>query len=54
MLLDETCFFLAVDFDKSGWLEDSTRLHRDLPSDGYSRRARAVTLWPRRARLALL
>lgn len=24
MLLDETCFFLAVDFDKSGWLEDST------------------------------
>ena len=20
MLLDETCFFLAVDFDKSGWL----------------------------------
>src|SRR6266545_3319321 len=24
MLLDETCFFLAIDFDKSGWLEDST------------------------------
>jgi hypothetical protein len=24
MLLDETCFLLAVDFDKSGWLEDST------------------------------
>lgn len=24
MLLDETCFFLAVDFDKSGWPEDST------------------------------
>jgi superfamily II DNA or RNA helicase/very-short-patch-repair endonuclease len=24
MLLDETCLFLAVDFDKSGWLEDST------------------------------
>ena len=23
MLLDETCFFLAVDFDKSGWLDDS-------------------------------
>ncbi len=23
MLLDETCFFLAVDFDKTGWLEDS-------------------------------
>lgn len=24
MLLDETCFFLAVDFDKSGWQQDST------------------------------
>jgi len=24
MLLDETCFFLAVDFDKGDWLEDST------------------------------
>jgi superfamily II DNA or RNA helicase/very-short-patch-repair endonuclease len=24
MLLDETCFFLAVDFDKSNWLQDST------------------------------
>ena len=23
MLLDETCLFLAVDFDKGGWLEDS-------------------------------
>jgi superfamily II DNA or RNA helicase/very-short-patch-repair endonuclease len=24
MLLDETCFFLAVDFDKSAWQEDAT------------------------------
>ena len=24
MLLDETCFFLAVDFDKTGWCEDAT------------------------------
>src|SRR5438552_2462881 len=23
MLLDETCFFLAADFDKSGWREDA-------------------------------
>ena len=24
MLLDETCFFLAVDFDKAGWQADTT------------------------------
>jgi hypothetical protein len=24
MLLDETCFFLAADFDKTGWREDAT------------------------------
>jgi superfamily II DNA or RNA helicase len=24
MLLDETCFFLAVDFDKANWLEDTS------------------------------
>jgi superfamily II DNA or RNA helicase/very-short-patch-repair endonuclease len=24
MLLDETCYFLAVDFDKTGWREDAT------------------------------
>lgn len=24
MLLDETCFFLAVDFDKTGWREDAS------------------------------
>jgi len=24
MLLDETCFFLAADFDKAGWREDAT------------------------------
>src|SRR5208283_5457070 len=23
MLLDETCFFLAVDFDKAGWQKDA-------------------------------
>lgn len=30
MLLDETCFFLAVDFDKSSWQEDFTLLKREL------------------------
>ena len=44
MLLDETCFFLAVDFDKSGWLEDSDGIHRDVRRLGSSRGARAVAL----------
>jgi hypothetical protein len=26
LLVDETCFFLAVDFDKAGWREDATAL----------------------------
>lgn len=37
MLLDETCFFLAADFDKSGWREDATAFaatcrHLHLPA----------------------
>jgi hypothetical protein len=24
LLLDETCWFLAIDFDKKGWMEDTT------------------------------
>ena len=24
MLLDETCFFLAADFDKASWTEDAS------------------------------
>ncbi len=37
MLLDETCFFLAVDFDKTGWCEDAaaflqTCRRLDLPA----------------------
>ena len=30
MLADETCWFLAVDFDKSTWKEDVARLRRDV------------------------
>ena len=40
LLLDETCFFLAVDFDKAGWREDAAafldacrRLNLPLPSN---------------------
>jgi hypothetical protein len=30
MLLDETCFFLAVDFDKAGWGRRGLRFARSL------------------------
>mgnify|MGYP003694152287 CR=1 FL=1 len=36
MLLDETCFFLAVDFDKSALAGGFNGIHGDLPSDGVS------------------
>lgn len=51
MLLDETCFFLAVDFDKSGWLEDSaafiqTCRRMDLsPALERSRSGRGGHVW---------
>ena len=54
MLLDETCFFLAIDFDKQGWTRRRARVHGDLRPHGRSGRPRAVTLRPRRARLVLL
>ena len=54
MLLDETCFFLAVDFDKGGWLEDSTAFIETCRRMDVPAGARAVTLWPRRSRLAVV
>ena len=51
MLLDETCFFLAVDFDKSGWLEDATAFietcrRLDLPAAlERSRSGRGGHVW---------
>ena len=47
---DETCFFLAVDFDKAGWREDATAFLGDVPPPGSPGRPRAVTLRTRRAR----
>src|SRR4030095_14270148 len=54
LLQDEPCFFLAVDFDKTGWREDAAAFletcdHLNLPS-----RARTLTLRARRACLAFL
>ena len=49
MLLDETCFLLAVDFDKSGWLEDATAFmetcHRMGLSLERSRSGRGGHVW---------
>ena len=54
MLLDETCFFLAVDFDKNGWLEDARAFMETCRQHGSSGGARAVALRPRRPRVAVL
>ena len=54
LLQDETCFFLAVDFDKAGWREDATAFLEACSPPEPSSRPRAVTLGTRRARLVLL
>ena len=48
LLLDETCFFLAVDFDKAGWQDDASaflsachRLRRPGGTGAISVRERA-------------
>src|SRR5437867_11601596 len=49
---DETCFFLAVDFDKSGWLEDASAFietcrRMDLSAAlERSRSGRVRLVWP--------
>ena len=54
MLQDETCWFLAVDFDKGQWQDDVTAFTetcraKDCPSCG-----RAISIRQRRPRLVLL
>jgi hypothetical protein len=44
LLLDETCFFVAVDFDKSSWREDTAAFHetcRQLNLPGALERSRS-------------
>jgi superfamily II DNA or RNA helicase len=51
LLRDETCFFLAVDFDKAGWCEDAaafleTSHHLNLPAAlERSRSGRGAHVW---------
>ena len=54
LLLDETCFFLAADFDKAGWEQDALAFVERLPPPEYSRRSRTLALWTWRARVAVL
>ena len=37
LLLDETCYFLAVDFDKAGWQADAVGVPARLPTSGPRR-----------------
>lgn len=48
MLLHETCFLLASDFDKENWRDDAHTFLETLPSNEHSGSARAVTLGTRR------
>lgn len=51
LLLDETCFFIAIDFDKTGWQEDSLAFmgacrRLDLPAAlERSRSGRGAHVW---------
>ena len=54
MLLDETCFFLAIDLDKSNWQDDAIAVMETCRRLEYSGCARTVTLWKWWARLDFL
>ena len=54
LLQDETCFFLAVDFDKAGWRDDAAAFLDSLSPPESPSRARTITLRARRACLVLL
>ena len=54
LLLDETCFFLAVDFDKADWREDALAFLETCGHLNLASRVRTITVRARRARLAVL
>ena len=53
MLQDETCLFLAVDFDKKSWTEDAGGISGYMSPAGPYRLYRAIALRPRRSHLAI-
>ena len=54
MLKDETCWFLAADFDKEAWREDVSGFYGNLSAYRRSLCHRAFSLWQRCTRLVLL
>ena len=54
MLADETCFLLAIDFDKDGWQEDAKAFWRNMPSLERPGRVGTFSLRQRRAHLDFL
>ena len=54
MLQDETCFFLAADFDKTHWQEDAAAFLETCRRMNLTGCPGAIALRQRRARLALL
>ena len=44
MLCDETTFFLAADFDKADWLDDSRRRLGHMPSPQRTGRAGTIAV----------
>ena len=54
MLRDETCFFLAADFDKATWREDAAAFFGNMPSNGSAGCVGAISLGQRWTRLAFL
>ena len=54
MLQDETCFFLAADFDKTHWQEDAEAVLETCRRMNLGGCSGAIALRQRRARLAVL
>ena len=54
LLLDESCYFLAADFDKANWQDDAAAFLQSVSAPGVSSRAGAIAVRSRRACLDLL